>query len=441
MKKLVLLLVFISFMAKAQVPVMGSINGASVVCSFPMTSTIYSVLASNSPTSYSWSVVPSSSVVISNNTNSATAITFPYSATTYTIYCSASNSVGVSVSSSSFEVIVNETPTAIISGSNSFCQNSSTNLTATASVINPTPTVTYSWAPNAGLNTTSGSSVIANPNVTTIYTITATKGLCQNTTSFTVTPVSNPTIYISSSNPDICANSSITINANGADTYTWSNSVIASSISVSSSVTAIFGVIGTDTLTGCTASASKTLNVGTQCNVSIGAPSNTICSGQSTPINAGVADNFSWSCSPYPCSITATTINHSSYGTVSPTITTTYIVSATSWFQTCPGTASKTIYVVTCNGVKEFEDTKGVLNIYPNPANDILNVELQMINEQAPIYNLKFIIYNSLGQIVQITYLQQPITIINIKELANGIYFLQLYDKNKLVGTTKIIKE
>jgi subtilisin-like proprotein convertase family protein len=65
---------------------------------------------------------------------------------------------------------------------------------------------TYSWSPSAGLNTTTGATVIANPTVTTVYTVTGTITAtgCQNTANVTVlgtptTPVVTP------SAPVVCA--------------------------------------------------------------------------------------------------------------------------------------------------------------------------------------------------------------------------------------------
>jgi hypothetical protein len=50
------------------------------------------------------------------------------------------------------------------------------------------PSITYTWSPAAGLNTTMGSSVTASPTVTTIYTVTGTNaGGCSSTATSTVT--------------------------------------------------------------------------------------------------------------------------------------------------------------------------------------------------------------------------------------------------------------
>src|SRR5437762_13527752 len=93
----------------AQAPVMNPITGATAVCSAPSAANSYSASASNSPTSYSWSVLPSAGVVIGTPSNSTTSIDFPYTGGSYTIVCYATNGSGTS-SPVTFVVNVFETP-------------------------------------------------------------------------------------------------------------------------------------------------------------------------------------------------------------------------------------------------------------------------------------------------------------------------------------------
>ncbi len=73
--------------------------------------------------------------------------------------------------------------------------------------------------------------------------------------------------------------------------------------------------------------------------------------------------------------------------------------------------------------------------IYPNPSNSFLNIELE--NFSAP-KNLTVKLVNLLGQIVLDCKQEKTL---NISSLKNGIYFLQLFDKENLIATEKIIKE
>jgi hypothetical protein len=350
MKKLVLLLLLITAFAKAQVPVMNAINGATAVCSIPSTPTSFSTSASNSPTSYSWSVVPSTSVIIPNPTNSITSISFPYSLTNYTVYCSASNGFGTSVSSVSFEI----------------------------------------------------STIIS------------------------------PTITFSPPSPYVCIGSSTTVIASGANTYTWSNATTGNSITVSPTIATTYSVIGTNSITGCSTNSLVTINIQSLCPVGASSPNNTICIGQSTPAQAGIADSFSWYSIPSSI-ITATTINHSSYTILSPIITTTYYVTASYWLTPCPGTASFVINVISCLGVDELKNKAEDLKIYPNPTNGILNLEVEN--------GSRIKVINVLGELVKEEELKSIKQDIDISNLKNGIYFLQVFDKESLIGITKIVKE
>ncbi len=179
--------------ALAQAPVMNSITGPLTVCSIPAAPGSYTASATNSPTSYSWYTVPYLGVNISNPTGAITSIDFPFtsaSGTTYTVFCSATNGSGTS---SQTAVVVNvfETPTVTFSGANSFCQGSSTSISASPTTISASSTISYNWTPSTGLSSTTGSSVIAMPASSTTYTVLYAIGSCTNSDQFAVSV--NPT--------------------------------------------------------------------------------------------------------------------------------------------------------------------------------------------------------------------------------------------------------
>jgi hypothetical protein len=82
-------------------------------------------------------------------------------------------------------------------------------------------------------------------------------------------------------------------------------------------------------------------------------------------------------------------------------------------------------------GLNSVVNSQSSLIIYPNPASDILKIQLprEYINESIQIYN-------SLGCLVKRVKLSQSNSI-DIKGLPNGIYFLRL--DNQYYG--KFIKE
>ncbi|MBL7921805.1 MAG: T9SS type A sorting domain-containing protein [Bacteroidia bacterium] len=86
-------------------------------------------------------------------------------------------------------------------------------------------------------------------------------------------------------------------------------------------------------------------------------------------------------------------------------------------------------------GLEELKSNNYKLKIYPNPAKDVLNIASE---ELLAIETTTIKITDVLGRsVLELQGSQQ----INIKELKNGIYFLQLYNKEKLIAVEKVIKE
>lgn len=74
--------------------------------------------------------------------------------------------------------------------------------------------------------------------------------------------------------------------------------------------------------------------------------------------------------------------------------------------------------------------------VYPNPAKEVLNVELEMINEEP----IEIIITNLLGEIMLNEKLSIQHSIFNISNFGSGVYFVTLTNKGKQ-STQKIIIE
>lgn len=186
MKKnyLVLILFCLSLFqfAKAQFPpIMNPIQGPNMVCSSPASPKNFTASASGSPSSYTWTTYGTPGVIINSPNSAITSVSFsyPYPFPTFTLYCSSSNIAGTS-NVVSFIVTVKETPSVTFSGANVFCQGSSTNLSASPTILSSSSTLTYSWSPSSGLNSTINYSVNCNANVSTNYSVLLTLGTCTN---------------------------------------------------------------------------------------------------------------------------------------------------------------------------------------------------------------------------------------------------------------------
>ncbi len=152
------------------------------------------------------------------------------------------------------------------------CAPSATRIGVTMTIV-PGPTITvangsvcagqsFTLAPSGASNYTysSGSSVVQ-PTSTTIYTINGTSGNCVGSAQATVVALPAPTVNITSSNTLLCIgeNNTVTLQAAGASTYSWSTTSTSSSIVVTPTVSSSYTVTGNDN--GCEGTAVISLSV------------------------------------------------------------------------------------------------------------------------------------------------------------------------------------
>jgi hypothetical protein len=172
---------------------------------------------------------------------------------------------------------------------------------------------------------------MVSPVTTTTYTVTVTnvEG-CSATASRTVEVLPLPVVSISGPG-NICENVSATLTASGGQSYLWNTGATTASIVVSPSASTTYIVTATDA-NGCTATSSKTVSVNTTPVISI-AGDDLICEGESVTLTASGASSYLWNTGATSPSIT-----------VSPTISTTYTVTATDG-NGCSAAVSKTVSV------------------------------------------------------------------------------------------------
>ncbi len=133
-------------------------------------------------------------------------------------------------------VTVNQLPTVNASGIATVCAGSPTTVSATGAS-------SYSW--NNGLG--NGASQVVSPNATTIYEVTGTDANgCVDTDQVTISVNALPNVS-AGSNVSICDGASTTLNASGADTYTWDNGLgNGATHSVTPGSTTTYEVTGSD---------------------------------------------------------------------------------------------------------------------------------------------------------------------------------------------------
>ncbi|KXK39636.1 MAG: PKD domain-containing protein [Bacteroidetes bacterium OLB9] len=267
-------------------------------------------LTASGGVSYVWSTGESTpSITVSPSTTTTYSVTV-----TNDFGCTASTSKTVTVNGIALQASIN--------GDDVICSGESTTLQAQLNGGNP---VSYAW--NTGA-TSSTITVSPSSNTTYVVTITDING-CTSSASKLVTV--NPLPAVSIDGQDVCLNSSTTLTASGGTSYVWSTGETTPSITVSPLMNTTYTVTATNNF-GCTAAASKTVNVLPLPVVTITGDLQ-ICLNEVTTLTASGGVSYVWSTGETTSSID-----------VSPVVNTTYTVTATD-ANGCSNTASATVIV------------------------------------------------------------------------------------------------
>ncbi len=247
-------------------------------------------------------------------------------------------------------VTVYPRPTANFTWGNA-CINSPISFTNTSTVSNIGGSVidTWYWTFDAG-----SPSWLQNPTFTfspsgnhTVILIVTTNHGCKDTVSKTVFVNALPVVTVNPTSVTICAGQSTTLNASGANTYSWLpsgslNTPTGPTVIATPAVTTTYTVIGTNTSTGCLNSATVTVTVIPAPVITVSPANPQICIWQSitlTASGAGAGGLYSWSPS------TGLNTNNGPVVIASPVVTTTYSVTGTDINTGCSATQTVTVTV------------------------------------------------------------------------------------------------
>ena len=245
-------------------------------------------LLASGGTSYVWS----NGILTASNTVSPTLTT------TYTVTVTGTNGC---ISTDDVTVTVLALPTANAGLDQTVCPGVSATLTATGGTG-------YLWS--TGENT---ASITVNPSSNTSYTVTVSgSGGCTATDDVLVNVSPSLNVIITPSQDTICIGGNTILTASGASTYLWSGGETANPMTVSPLSTTSYTVTGTSG--GCSGQGSFTIEV-VPSPVANAGNDQSICAGTNANLTATGGVNYIWSSG-------ATSANT----TVSPTTTTTYVV-------------------------------------------------------------------------------------------------------------------
>jgi hypothetical protein len=117
---------------------------------------------------------------------------------------------------------------------------------------------------------------------------------------------------------------------------------------------------------------------------------------------------------------------------VQPSVSTVYTISTTNTVTGCSALKTVSITVRPCTSINNSSAEQFNFNIYPNPSDGVF-----MIESDAPIFIIK--VYNQLGMLVYQGLTENGKHNIDLSNQANGIYFVEVQNKNSL-KTQKLIK-
>ncbi|WP_298901877.1 T9SS type A sorting domain-containing protein [uncultured Psychroserpens sp.] len=212
-------------------------------------------------------------------TTASIAVT-PNTTTTYTV--TAYNDLGTSSDDDSVTVTVNELPNVEAGSNVTITEGESTTLTATGADA-------YLWETGA-----TTASINVSPSVTTIYTVTGYSNGCESSDNVTVYVQSETVVANAGDDVEICNGTSVTLTASGGVTYLWNTGETTASISVSPNVTTTYTVTAFNDAQTASDNDSVEVIVNDLPNTNAGNDV-TINEGESTILSVSGADSYLWS--------------------------------------------------------------------------------------------------------------------------------------------------
>lgn len=193
----------------------------------------------------------------STTSNNASIVVSPTATTVYTV----NGSAGTCNGSKTISVNVTASPTVVVANA------SQTTCTGDAVTLSASGASNYTWTPG---NQTSSSINVA-PVSTTVYSVTGANGICTNVKTATVTVNLKPTVNAAASSNTMCLGASISLFANGANTYTWNpGNQVGMPINVSPSSNTTYTVTG-EASNGCKSTNTVEITVSPCTGLSINA--------------------------------------------------------------------------------------------------------------------------------------------------------------------------
>lgn len=238
------------------------------------------------------------------------------------------------------------------------------------------------------------------------------------------------------SNAVLCYPANLSFTATGTGTITWhytsTGAVIATGTTYSTTNTGPSGSVHTTTIyaqnnDACGASVKSAIvyTINPKPSISAVTGVTTVCAGQNVDI-------YTYGANTYTLANNGQTIGSNTFFSFTPTTTTTFSISGTNSYG-CTNSTTFTQNVNTCTGTDE-ELMNDLLRIYPNPAHDLVSIDLPDNNESI------ITIINAFGEVVLNEKTSAKNVTLKIDSLTNGVYFIKL-ESEEGASALKFIKQ
>ena len=301
-------------------------------------------VASTPGYTYSWS--PAQGVIDPSDANPRVTLTNSSTTDIDTVQLTVTSTFNGCSSTDVVQVFVYPLPASEAGPNGAVCSKDSVQLGTT-----PTAGYTYSWSPGGFFVDSTVSNPIlvpiVNGTVFQYYTVTTTNQFgctSQDSARIRINPLPNTTASISPS--QVCAGDSVILDGFGGVTLSWASTAdpgnpvgTGAPVVVFPTVTTSYVLTGTSGV-GCSNFDTVTVIVNPLPAMSISAPNDSICEGDSLVLTGSGAPNLSWADAGNP----GTPIGTGNTITVSPTVTTSYILTGQDAFG-CEGRDTITVVV------------------------------------------------------------------------------------------------
>ncbi len=302
------------------------------------------------------------------------------------------------------------------------CQGNNITLTANTNF-------SYQWYKNGNiLNGITTKSISVSDSGSYTVRVSNSFGCTKMSNPVAVSYAAKPPAWVTASGPlTICAGSSVTLKTSTGTSYTYQWYKYGNPISGATSRTLVVTSAGSykvqvTNASGCTKkSGAKIVSV-------VAAPPATItpqgpltfCAGDSVVLNANTGAGFTYAWKKYGNIIAGATASSYTAKNAGP-----YKVIVTNSNGCSKVSQAKNVVITTCRQAQPDAFNSSLINIHPNPAQDVIYIEGDDITK-VEIRNLE-------GKIVQVLEDSKNLTI-DISTLPNGLYIAIMYSKDEVVS-------